>query len=336
MTRHLSRRDFIKASAALVLVTRHAPLYSNTVAGRMPASAIGATLVHEHFLVDFIGADQIHAGRWDKDAVVAKVLPYLLEVKKHGIKTIMDCTPAFLGRDVALLQKLWESSGVQIVTNTGYYGAVSNKYLPSWAFRESSEQLAQRWIDEFERGIDGTGVKPGFMKISVDPQPLSPLHQKLVTAAALTHLKTGLTICSHTGPAIPAFEQLELLQKTDVHPSAFVWTHAQAEADTSLHLKAASMGAWISLDGIGSGDFEKYADSIEALRAAGLLHKVLISHDAGWYKPGEPDGGTFTGYTNIFTQLIPILKGRGFTDKHIRQLLVRNPEEAFAIRVRRV
>jgi phosphotriesterase-related protein len=54
-----------------------------------------------------------------------------------------------------------------------------------------------------------------------------------------------------------------------------------------LHVKAAASGAWISLDGIGWSDIEKYADSIENLLASGLLNKVLISHDAGWYKPGE-------------------------------------------------
>jgi len=147
-------------------------------------------------------------------------------------------------------------------------------------------------------------------------------------------LQTGLTICSHTGIAIPAFEEIELLQEMKVQPSAFVWTHAQAERDKSLHVKAAALGTWISLDGIGWGDFEKYADAIDNLKMAGLLNKVLISHDAGWYKPGEKDGGKFTGYTNIFTVLIPLLKEKGFTDSDILQLLVKNPLEAFAIRVR--
>ena len=301
----------------------------------MPASAMGTTLIHEHFLVDFIGADKIHADRWNSDEVVKKVLPYLLEVKKHGIKTVLDCTPAFLGRDLELQITLARESGLQIVTNTGYYGAVSNKYLPPWAFTESYEQIAKRWISEFENGIDNTKVKPGFIKIGVDAQPLSELHQKIVKAAALTHLQTGLTICSHTGPAVPAFEEIDLLQRMKVHPSALVWTHAQAEQDRTLHVKAAASGAWISLDGIGWGDIEKYADSIENLRAAGMLNKVLISHDAGWYKPGEKDGGNFTGYTNISTKLIPLLKRMRFRDSHIHQLMVKNPREAFAIRVRR-
>ena len=337
MTLHLSRRKFIKAGAAFVLVFKNdRPLSVITVNGSIPATAMGTTLVHEHFLVDFIGADKIDYSRWNRDEIVKKVLPYLLDAKKHGVKTILDCTPAFLGRDVVLQKRLAKESGLNILTNTGYYGAVANKYLPQWVFAETHEQIAKIWINEFENGIENTTVKPGFIKIGVDGPHLSELHQKIVRAAAITHLQTGMTICSHTGIAIPAFEEIELLKEMKVHPSAFVWTHAQVEQDRSLHVKAAKAGAWISLDGIGWGGFDKYADSMDNLRLAGLLNKVLISHDAGWYKPGEKDGGEFVGYTNIFIELLPLLKKRGFSDNDIEQVLVKNPAEAFGIRVRKV
>jgi phosphotriesterase-related protein len=337
MKTNLSRRKFIKAGTAFLLAFKfESPLSVVTVNGSIPATSMGTTLIHEHFLVDFIGADKINYGRWNRDDVVKKVLPYLFEAKKHDVKTILDCTPAFLGRDVVLQKRLADESGVHILTNTGYYGARENKYLPEWAFAEAHEQIAKRWINEFENGIENTATKPGFIKISVDPGHLSEIHQKIVRAAALTHLQTGLTICSHTGPALPAFEEIEVLQKSNVHPSAFVWTHAQNENDKTLHVKAAKMGAWISLDGIGWGDFEKYVNFIDNLKSVGLLNKVLISHDAGWYKPEEKDGGSFTGYTNIFVELIPLLKKRGFTGDDIQQLLVKNPAEAFGIRIRKI
>ena len=332
---NLSRRNFLKSGIAFCFMWKHQPqLLVQTVRGSLPVSQMGTTLVHEHFLVDFIGADKISSDRWKREEVVQKVLPYLLEVKKFGVTTIFDCTPAFLGRDVLLQKELSEKSGLNILTNTGYYGAVGNKHLPQWAFTETAEQLAKRWINESENGIDSTLIKPGFIKISVEGEQLSDLHQKLVKAAALTHLQTGLTICSHTGKAPLAFAQIELLQKTGVHPSAFVWTHAQAETDLSLHIKAAKLGAWVSLDGIGWGNFGSYVQAIENLKSAGLLKKVLISHDAGWYKPGEKDGGAFTGFTNIFKELIPMLEKKGFSKEEIKQLLVHNPAEAFAIRIK--
>jgi len=335
----VSRRTFIRSGIFLIVLP---PLVAgntytiNTVNGRLPCRQMGTTLVHEHFLVDFIGADKITTDRWKREDVLQRVLPFIQEAKKAGVRTMLDCTPAFLGRDVQLLKMLAEASGINIITNTGYYGAVSNKYLPAWAFTETAEQLAQRWINEFNDGIDGTDVRPGFMKISVDEGSLSPLHTRLITAAGITHLQTGLTICSHTGPAVPAFQQLEVLQQMGVHPSAFVWTHAQNEPDKQQYIKAAKMGAWVSLDGIGWGNIMDDAKNIAMLHRQGLLNRVLISHDAGWYKPGEPNGGSFKGYTVITGELTNQLKQLGLTNKHLKQLLQQNPAEAFGIRVRKL
>jgi phosphotriesterase-related protein len=307
-----------------------------TIGGAIDPSKLGTCLIHEHFLVDFIGADKIGQSHWNIEKVAEKVLPYLLEVKKLGVKTIFDCTPDFLGRDVNLLKYLGRESGLQVVTNTGYYGAVNNKYLPKWAFTDTAEQLAERWVREFEEGIDGTNVRPGFIKTGVDSgKPLSAIQQKLLKAAALTHLKTGLTICSHTGPGAAAFEEIEILKNAGVRPDAFVWVHAQGEPDKAQHTKAAAMGVWVSLDGIGWGGFEDYADSIIRMKSDGVLNRLLISHDAGWYKPAEPEGGEFKGFTNIFKELLPLLKKRGFTEADVEQILVKNPAEAFTVRVRK-
>ncbi|GEO03526.1 aryldialkylphosphatase [Adhaeribacter aerolatus] len=307
-----------------------------TINGPISAQQLGKSLVHEHFLVDFIGADKISFDRWNPAEVAELVLPYLSEAKKAGVKSIFDCTPAFLGRDMRLLQLLAKESGLQIITNTGYYGARENKFLPPWAFTETAAQLAQRWINEFEKGLDNTTVRPGFIKIGVDAnEALSETHRKLVQAAALTHLATGLTIFSHTGPGHTAFEEIEILQAAGVKPDAFVWVHAQGEKDKNLHIRAAKQGAWVSLDGIGWGDFDNYADAIAGLKAAGLLQRVLISHDAGWYKPQESNNN-FQGYTNIFKELFPRLKQKGFSEKDFDQLLVKNPATAMAIQVRKL
>lgn len=332
-----TRRNFLLTGLALLLVRgKSKKSIIQTVNGPINSDQLGVSLIHEHFLVDFIGADKINYNRWNRDKVAEKVLPYLFETKLAGTKSIFDCTPNFLGRDVHLLKLLSDRSGLNIITNTGYYGAVGNKYLPKWAATETAEQLANRWIREFKQGIEGTSIKPGFIKISVDPElPLSAMHKKLVEAAAITHLKTGLTICSHTGPASPAFAQLEILDKAGVHPTAFVWVHAQTEKEKENFSKAARMGVWISLDGVGWGDFDNYLDSLVTLKNEGLLNRVLVSHDAGWYKPGEKNGGEFKGFMNIVNELIPRLKNQGFSESDIHMLLVENPQHALAIRIRK-
>lgn len=307
-----------------------------SVTGPINAGDLGTSLIHEHILVDFIGAAKYDPQRWNDDDVTKKVLPYLNEVKKTGCKTIVDCTPNYLGRDVQLLQRLSRESGLSIITNTGYYGGSDEKFLPPQVFTESPDELAARWTTEWENGIDGTGIKPGFMKISVNPGSLSVASRKLVEAAAKTHLRTGLTIASHTGPGIAAFEEIDILKSQGVSPDAFIWVHAQSEKNFDEYVRAVRIGTWVSLDGVGDSNIQQYAENLLRLKKENSLHRILISHDAGWYEPGKPDGGNFRGYTTIFDKLIPSLKEKGFNKKDIDQLLVVNPREAFSIRVRKL
>ncbi len=307
-----------------------------TVNGPVPAVKMGVSLTHEHILVDFIGADSINENRWDKLKVSEKALPFLVEIRKLGCQTFVECTPDYLGRDPLLLKSLSDASGMQIITNTGYYGAAGDKYIPKHAYLESAEKLASRWIDEWRNGIGGTGIRPGFIKVGVDAGSLSDIDKKLVEAAALTHLETGLIIASHTGPAVPAFEELEILKEAGVAPEAFIWVHAQAEKDLSFHVKAAKMGAWISLDGYSSDNTGEYVSMIKNLKDNGLLNKILLSHDAGWYRPGEENGGEYRGYTDQFEILVPQLLKEGFLQPEIDQLLVKNPAAAFSVKVRKI
>jgi len=313
-----------------------------SVNGPMLPEDMGKTLTHEHLLVDFIGADQTGYHRWNRDTVVNTLLPYLETLKTHGVKTFIDPTPAYLGRDPELLQMLSGESKLNIITNTGYYGARNNQFIPEEAMNRSAAELAALWIEEFENGIEGSNIHPGFIKIGVDNnETLSAFHEKLITAAALTSKSTGLVIASHTGPDAPAFAQLEVLEKNDLPLSSFIWVHAQSGTEQG-NIEAARKGAWISLDGVNAARDENpgtkfssawYAERIGALKDSGCLDQVLISHDAGWYSPGEPGGGEIRGYTDIFTNLIPELENQGFTVDEINQLLVTNPAEAFAVRV---
>jgi phosphotriesterase-related protein len=305
-----------------------------SVTGKIPSSQAGVSLSHEHLLVDFIGAEKYSRNRWKEDEAFNKILPFLKEVRKAGVETFFDCTPNYLGRDPALLLRLSQASKINIVTNTGLYGGSDNKYLPDYVFTESAEELSKRWSTEFKKGIDGTSVQPGFMKISVNPGSLSEISKKLITAAALTHKATGLTIASHTGPAIPALEQLEILKQQGVRPDAFIWVHAQNEKQNQKFIDIARLGAWVSLDGVNEENIQWYVDILSLLRKENLLHRGLISHDAGWFDPAKPDGGTFRPFTTIFHKLIPALKQTGFTQHDIDQLLITNPATAYAVAIR--
>ncbi len=76
------------------------------MAAPMAARAAGVSpsvLVHEHVLVDFIGAGEIHPGRYDAEEVFRAARPKLEEVQRLGCRRLVECTPNFLGRDARLM-----------------------------------------------------------------------------------------------------------------------------------------------------------------------------------------------------------------------------------------
>ncbi len=284
--------------------------------------------MHEHLLVDFIGASEVSRDRYDADEVVRLVLPHLRKLRERGCDTLVECTPAYLGRDPALLRRLSEASDVNLITNTGYYGAADDKYIPPHAYGETADELAARWTAELRHGIEGTGVRPSFQKIGVDAGPLSAIDRKLVVAAARCHLQTGLTVAVHTGDGEAALEVIATLKREGVAPSAYVWVHSQSEKDRAVHVRAAEAGAWIELDGISE---KGLADSLQVateLIRRGHLTQLLVSQDAGWYHVGEPGGGTFRPFTFLIDTFVPALRERGIADAQIRTLLVENPARA--------
>lgn len=307
-----------------------------TVLGPIAPSAMGATLPHEHIMLDFIGADRVSRDRYDRDTVIKSVMPHLEQLQDFGCRTLVECTPAYLGRDPVLLKRLATAAELNLLTNTGYYGAGQNKFLPEDAFTRSADELAQAWLGEWREGIEGTGIRPGFIKIGVDEGPLSNLHRDLIRAAARTHLGSGLTIAAHSGDGRAVLEELTILDEEGVSGAALIWVHAQNEPDPILHWHAAEEGAWVEFDHISPPDLALHIELVLSMKARGYLHRVLISHDAGWYEVGMPDGGKFRPYDTLFTQFIPALRERGFTEEEIRLLLVSNPRDAFTVRVRKV
>ena len=308
----------------------------NTVLGGRSPRALGMTLMHEHVLVDFVGADKVSPQRYNAEEVFQAALPHLKALRAAGCRTLVECTPAFLGRDPNLLKRLAGASGLHVVTNTGFYGAANDKYVPAIARQETAEQLAARWTREFQEGIDGTGIRPGIIKIGVDSGPLSEIDAKLVRAAAKTHLQTGLTIASHTGNGVAALEELEILKEEGVHPGAFIWVHAQTEVDGQFHRKAAQQGAWVEFDGISESSTDKHLQLVKGMIEQGFSDRLLISQDAGWYHVGEPKGGTFRPYTLVFENFIPLLRRSGVTPEHIRSLLIDNPRQALTLKIRKL
>lgn len=348
-----NRRIFIKKSAlATGAVVASLPAISlpnpntvddqliMTVTGPIQNNDLGTCLHHEHIISRFGEAPE-DLPKYNYDHALSDIVPYLKYMKELGCDSIMCCTTKYFGRDARLLQKVSEASGMQIIANTGFYGAANDRYVPEFAFKQSASEIAQIWIEEFDKGIDGTNIKPGFIKVGIDGGALSEIDAKLVRAGAICHKATGLTLQVHTGDNLEAVnKQLDILKKEGVSPEAWVWIHAQNVNDPENLLEAAKRGAWISLDALRTANYYEQRKSVkisvnwhlellQVLKKEDFLKQVLLSHDGSSYPQQGKSKRTFEV---LFTTFIPMMKSVGFTNDEIDQLLVKNPKTAYTLK----
>lgn len=299
----------------------------HTVTGPVPGSRLGITLSHEHLFSRF-GEPPAEPAAYPEPHLMALVQPYLVYLRALGVQTIVDCTAVGFGRAPRLLRELSRASGVQILTNTGVYGAASDRYVPEWARTASADVLAARWTREYVEGIGDSGIRPGFIKIGVDSGPLSPIDRTLVVAAARTRRRTGLTIASHTGDNPGAArEQLDLLRAEGVPASAWIWVHANACQDDAALWRAGEQGAWLGFDGLSATTYDRHLALVREARSRGLLGRVLLSHDGNTF---PAPGRLPRPYDLLLTSFRYRLLDDGLTRDDVEQLLVRNPRGAWA------
>lgn len=313
-----------------------------TVGGELAADQLGKTLIHEHVATDFIGAEQVRQPQYEQSLGIETVLPHLLKLKELGFATLVECTPNYIGRDVRLLAELSSLSGMQILTNTGYYAAVDKKYLPRHAYEENADALAARWLKEWTEGIEGTQIRPGFIKLGVDKGPLDSIEAKLLLAGIQVSKASGLPIYVHTGDGAAARSEYELLLQEGLPPDHLIWVHAQNGTDEE-RIALARKGVWISLDGVNADRMDRYLAMIQVLREQHLLSKVLISHDDGWSVERDSTGqvrldvfgfGNEQPYTAITEKLLPGLEAAGYNKAELDSLLIINPRLALTLRKR--
>ena len=304
--------------------------FVQTATGTISPDAMGFTLPHEHIMCDFIGADQVSKERYNPNEIIKTMLPYLQEIKRFGVQTFVDCTPAYLGRDPEILARLSRAAGIYILTNTGFY---KEPYLPDYTWEVSAESLAEMWAAEILEGISETGIKAGFIKIAVNPGPLIPIQKKIVTAASRTHKITGAAIASHTVKGVAAIEQLDILEHEKVDPASFIYVHASGEPEQKYHFEVAQRGAWVEYDTIRKETSEKHIELIFTMLDKGFENNLLLSQDSGWYRVGEPHGGKINRYSYLIREFLPILEAKGMGKELIYKLTVLNPSRAFTVKM---
>lgn len=299
-----------------------------TVLGPIEPEQMGVTLSHDHLLVDGWGIRELYdAILDDEELAVAEAIRY----REAGGGTICDPTNIGLRRDAAALKRISERSGVNVVMGAGWY---RERVYPDYVREELPDQLADRLVAEIVDGVDGTGVRPGFIgEIGTERHFVTPAQERVFRAAGRAHRRTGIPVMTHTTHwGELAIEQIDLLAEEGVDPSRVIISHLGDRPGIRHWLPIAAKGAWLDVDNLafvgGYAPLSVRADNVAGLCAEGLAGQIMLSNDICELGQLSFYGGV--GYDNVIVNFLPMLRERGVSEDDIHTMTVVNPGKAFA------
>ena len=202
-----------------------------TVLGDIDPDTLGATYMHEHFIIDSPMVEEqlpeIHLPSVDE--AVAE----LEQCRAAGMSAAVDAMPGAAGRDVRRLAQASERSGVHLIASTGLH---TTRYYPDLdlATAISAESLADLFTAEIEEGAERTEHRAGVIKVATMGY-ITDRDRRLFTAAALTHARTGAPILTHCEAGLGGVEQVELLVDLGVAPERAALSHTDKVLDNGYH-----------------------------------------------------------------------------------------------------
>lgn len=300
-----------------------------TTLGDITEPLSSTILPHEHIFVDLGPIAARSYEHADPAEVVDIMRPHIEAAKAAGVAALVECTPVGVGRRVDIVKAVSEATAFPVVVATGIY---REPWVPEWAHAAGEAELTDWMVRELTAGVETTGVRAAWIKLSAGDDGITSVEAKILRAAAQAGRETGALIGSHTIRGRVVRDQLAIIEAAGYRADRFLWIHTQAEPDFTLHLEMAQRGAWLEYDAIGSPDFADawFIDRIQRLLDADFGRQLLLSHDRGWYDPSKPHGGTQLPYTYLSETFLPALHASGIDAVTIAQLTVHNPWRAFA------
>lgn len=299
--------------------------YARTVLGDIEADKMGFTYPHEHLYA------VPPASQKDRDLEVSDYTGSLRELqifKEVGGETLVEASTLDYGRNLPVLKKLSEESGVNVIATTGFNKHI---YYPDWVEEKSVDEIAEILAGDILEGRDG--IRAGFIKIGTYYNLIHPLEKKTAIAAAEAQKRCGAPIWGHTEAGTMGMEILDILESESVDFSTVALGHLDRNPDEYYLLKLADRGIYVQFDG--PGKVKYYPDSvrvklIKSLIAHGYADQLLISGDMGRASYLEGYGGG-PGFLYIKTKFVPRLLDEGVSEETIHKIFIDNPKRWLAV-----
>ncbi len=356
-----------------------------TVRGDISPDELGVTSMHEHTLSDLrlllapkIGIKAmlppermtfklenfsfLRQGLWlfsegnspDTDFILSELNAF----KKVGGRSIVDGSPIGLRGDPVDLLKVSEASGVNIICATGLYTAVSQ---PEAFIGKSEAYMSSCFKREIHDGIDGTNIKPGFLKCAInernDNGTIDDRELTAVRACAKIAAENGMSLQLHSAYPVNTDHILQtvdiILNECGVQPEKLLLLHMDTyltdpkgimayisdidatknlDTNTKLLLQFLDKGINISFDSWGNpmdnpsyrlvDDYDKIKALVYLLKR-GYGSQIVLGQDALGKFCGVSFGNY--GYTRI-VEFVPKMLAMVGLSEESNKMLEQNPE----------
>jgi phosphotriesterase-related protein len=310
----------------------------STVQGAVDAEDLGVVLVHEH--VRF--RDEAVASEWperyDEAAEMDAAIEAVAAAHDRGVRTIVDPTAMFGGRDVHFMRAVAEKTGVRIVPCTGIY---SYDYLPHYFENRDVDAMADHFVSDILRGIQGTDIKAAFLKCAADAAGVTEHVEKIHRACARASMLTDVPIMAHSMPAVGTGpRQVEIFKEEGVPMERVQIAHCGDTDDLEYIEGLLAEGVYVGLDRYGIEMFlpieKRNATAAELLRR-GHAERLMVSQDfcasIDWYpieaRPMFESSGSIRNWsmTLVFDEVVPALREMGvLDDASFETIFVENPK----------
>lgn len=308
-----------------------------TASGAIDVDRLGATLMHEHLVIAFEGwASDTNAPATDPEALVARCVTRIEELKAEGFSSLLDPCPIDLGRDVDLYAEVAARTGFNILFATGLYH--EHFAAPYWRFKlgvdpDGAQYVAEMYVRELTEGVGSTGLKPAVIKLAVGTDPASAFERTLVEAAAIASNATSTPILTHT-EGVHGDAMLARLVQFGVPAHRVIVGHSCNSADRAYHRRIVENGAYIGFDRFGMTAIqsdENRTDCLHALLEAGHAQSAIVSHDCAFCQKGAMLAPVkLTRDPRHFSRdIAPILRARGVPQATLDAILRDNPRRYF-------
>ena len=345
---------------------------AQTVLGPIDAESLGVTLTHEHLLHDstFLFVEPTEAGEkvlahqpvclenlnWVLHHLFSNLdnlrlddeqmaINNLLLFKQAGGNTIVEPSIRGLSGNPLGLVRISQATGVNVIMATGYY--ISMTYPPTLAAM-TEEEVADELVRDITAGIDGTGVRAGFLKGAYGgagpfSTEIEDSDRKVMRALALAQRRTGAAIGIHTLRKDLAAEITEILGEAGADLNRTILIHADRWGpDPLIFPKLLQAGCYVEFDGFGTAELglvpaegfdyqindAQRCDLIMRLITQGYLKRILVSQDIFLKNRYQSYGGA--GYAHILLNAVPLMRHKGISEEQIHTILVENPKRILA------